>query len=132
VARSGRSGRPGLRRVLGWTPPGRGHDRGRSDRDPPRRRRRVRGRGRGSVAGVRAQARSACATAGRRPILPRFRPTANFCPNRAAPRLRGQLFAHSASFWPNVRAPLGFGQFFASVAPGRVGRSRAGRSPEGG
>ena len=42
VAGSRRAGRPDLRRALGGPPPGRDHDRGRPDRDPPRRRRRGR------------------------------------------------------------------------------------------
>ena len=44
VARPRRRGRPRLRRALGRPPPGRGHDRGGPDRDPPRRRRRGRRR----------------------------------------------------------------------------------------
>ena len=42
VARPRRPGRPDLRRALGGPPPRRDHDRGRPDRDPPRRRRRGR------------------------------------------------------------------------------------------
>ena len=38
MARSRRAGRPDLRRALGGPPPGRDHDRGRPDRDPPLRR----------------------------------------------------------------------------------------------